>query len=135
MLLRNKIGKRLSIHLFLKLILPPLGRAGVGISFFEQPFLKLTLPPLGRVGVGISRFVHPFLKLSLPPLGRVGVGISRFEQPFLKLTLPPLGRAGVGIRLFGLSLSSPFHTDLPCFRFVHSPYVPTSCISLGHKWD
>ena len=34
MLLRNKIGKRLSIHLFLKLILPPLGRAGVGISLF-----------------------------------------------------------------------------------------------------
>ena len=33
--------------------------------------------------------------------------------PFLKLTLPPLGRAGVGISLFGLSLSSPFHTDLP----------------------
>ena len=69
MLLRNKIGKRLSIH----------------------PFLKLILPPLGRAGVGISRFVHPFLKL----------------------TLPPLGRAGVGISLFGLSLSSPFHTDLP----------------------
>ncbi len=91
MLLRNKIGKRLSIH----------------------PFLKLTLPPLGRVGMGISRFVLPFLKLALPPLGRAGVGIS----------------------LFGLSLSSPFHTDLPCFRFVHSPYAPTSCISLGHKWD
>ena len=91
MLLRNKIGKRLSIHLFLKLILPPLGRAGVGIS----------------------RFVHPFLKL----------------------TLPPLGRAGVGISLFGLSLSSPFHTDLPFFRFVHSPYAPTSCMSLRHKWD
>ena len=69
MLLRNKIGKRLSMH----------------------PFLKLTLPPLGRAGVGISRFVHPFLKL----------------------TPPPLGRAGVGISLFGLSLSSPFHTDLP----------------------
>ena len=91
MLLRNKIGKRLSMH----------------------PFLKLTLPPLGRVEVGISRFVHHFLKL----------------------TLPPLGRAGVGIRLFGLSLSSPFHTDLPFFRFVHSPYAPTSCMSLRHKWD
>ena len=91
MLLRNKIGKRLSMH----------------------PFLKLTLPPLGRVGVGIRRFEHPFLKLILPPLGRVGVGISRF----------------------GLSLSSPFHTDLPCFRFVHSPYAPTSCMSLRHKWD
>ena len=91
MLLRNKIGKRLSVH----------------------PFLKLTLPPLGRAGVGISRFVLPFLKLTLPPLGRVGVGIS----------------------LFGLSLSSPFHTDLPFFRFVHSPYAPTSCMSLRHKWD
>ena len=91
MLLRNKIGKRLSMH----------------------PFLKLTLPPLGRAGVGIRRFEHPFLKLILPPLGRVGVGISRF----------------------GLSLSSPFHTDLPCFRFVHSPYAPTSCMSLRHKWD
>ncbi len=34
-------------------------------------------------------------------------------HPFLKLALPPLGRAGVGISLFGLSLSSPFHTDLP----------------------
>ena len=113
MLLRNKIGKRLSMH----------------------PFLKLTLPPLGRAGVGISRFVHPFLKLTPPPLGRAGVGISRFVHPFLKLTPPPLGRAGVGIRLFGLSLSSPFHTDLPCFRFVHSPYAPTSCMSLRHKWD
>ena len=113
MLLRNKIGKRLSMH----------------------PFLKLTLPPLGRAGVGISRFEHPFLKLTPPPLGRVGVGISLFEHPFLKLTLPPLGRVGVGIRLFGLSLSSPFHTDLPCFRFVHSPYAPTSCMSLRHKWD
>ena len=91
MLLRNKIGKRLSIH----------------------PFLKLILPPLGRAGVGISRFVLPFLKLTLPPLGRVGVGIS----------------------LFGLSLSSPFHTDLSFFRFVHSPYAPTSCMSLRHKWD
>ena len=113
MLLCNKIGKRLSMHPFLKLILPPLGRAGVGISRFEHPFLKLTPPPLGRAGVGISRFVHPFLKL----------------------TLPPLGRAGVGISIFGLSLSSPFHTDLPCFRFVHSPYAPTSCMSLRHKWD
>ncbi len=113
MLLRNKIEKSLSVHPFLKLTLPPLGRAGVGIRRFEQPFLKLILPLLGRAGVGISLFVHPFLKL----------------------TLPPLGRAGVGIRLFGLSLSSPFHTDLPCFRFVHSPYAPTSCISLGHKWD
>ncbi len=113
MLLRNKIGKRLSIH----------------------PFLKLALPPLGRAGVGISRFVHPFLKLTLPPLGRAGVGISLFVHPFLKLILPPLGRAGVGISLFGLSLSSPFHTDLPCFRFVHSPYAPTSCMSLRHKWD
>ena len=113
MLLRNKIGKRLSMH----------------------PFLKLTLPPLGRVEVGISRFVHHFLKLTLPPLGRAGVGISRFVHPFLKLTPPPLGRAGVGIRLFGLSLSSPFHTDLPFFRFVHSPYAPTSCMSLRHKWD
>ena len=100
-----------------------------------HPFLKLTLPPLGRAGVGISRFVLPFLKLILPPLGRVGVGISLFEHPFLKLALPPLGRAGVGISLFGLSLSSPFHTDLPCFRFVHSPYAPTSCMSLRHKWD
>ena len=113
MLLRNKIGKRLSVH----------------------PFLKLTLPPLGRAGVGISLFEHPFLKLTPPPLGRAGVGISRFEHPFLKLTLPPLGRAGVGISLFGLSLSSPFHTDLSFFRFVHSPYAPTSCISLRHKWD
>ena len=113
MLLRNKIGKRLSMH----------------------PFLKLTLPPLRRAGVGISRFVHPFLKLTLPPLGRVGVGIRRFEHPFLKLILPPLGRVGVGISRFGLSLSSPFHTDLPCFRFVHSPYAPTSCMSLRHKWD
>ena len=31
MLLRNKIGKRLSMHPFLKLILPPLGRVG-GVS-------------------------------------------------------------------------------------------------------
>ena len=50
MLLRNKIGKRLSMHPFLKLILPPLGRVGGGISRFEHPFLKLALPPLGRVG-------------------------------------------------------------------------------------
>ena len=57
--------------------------------------------------------MHPFLKLTHPPLGKAGVGISLFEHPFLKLTLPPLGRAGVGISLFGLSLSSPFHTDLP----------------------
>ena len=57
--------------------------------------------------------MHPFLKLILPPLGRAGVGISRFEHPFLKLILPPLGRVGVGISRFGLSLSSPFHTDLP----------------------
>ena len=113
MLLRNKIEKSLSVH----------------------PFLKLELPPLGRVGVGISLFEHPFLKLTLPPLGRAGVGISLFEHPFLKLALPPLGRVGVGISLFGLSLSSPFHTDLPCFRFVHSPYAPTSCMSLRHKWD
>lgn len=82
-----------------------------------------------------SLSMHPFLKLILPPLGRVGVGISLFEHPFLKLILPPLRRAGVGIRLFGLSLSSPFHTDLSFFRFVHSPYAPTSCISLRHKWD
>ena len=86
-----------------------------------------------KIGKRLS--IHPFLKLILPPLGRVGVGISLFVHPFLKLTLPPLGRAGVGISLFGLSLSSPFHTDLPFFRFVHSPYAPTSCISLGHKWD
>ena len=113
MLLRNKIEKSLSVH----------------------PFLKLELPPLGRAGVGIRRFEHPFLKLTPPPLGRAGVGIRRFEHPFLKLILPPLGRVGVGIRFFGLSLSSPFHTDLPCFRFVHSPYAPTSCMSLRHKWD
>ena len=88
-----------------------------------------------RNKIGKRLSVHPFLKLTHPPLGKAGVGISLFEHPFLKLTLPPLGRVGVGIRLFGLSLSSPFHTDLPCFRFVHSPYAPTSCISLGHKWD
>lgn len=57
--------------------------------------------------------MHPFLKLTHPPLGRAGVGISLFEHPFLKLILPPLGRVGVGISRFGLSLSSPFHTDLP----------------------
>ena len=88
-----------------------------------------------RNKIGKRLSMHPFLKLTLPPLGRAGVGISRFEHPFLKLALPPLGRAGGGIRLFGLSLSSPFHTDLPCFRFVHSPYAPTSCMSLRHKWD
>ena len=86
-----------------------------------------------KIGKRLS--MHPFLKLILPPLGRVGVGISLFVHPFLKLTLPPLGRAGVGISLFGLSLSSPFHTDLPFFRFVHSPYAPTSCMYLRHKWD
>ena len=100
-----------------------------------HPFLKLILPPLGRAGVDIKRFEQPFLKLTPPPLGRAGVGISLFEHPFLKLTLPPLGRAGVGISLFGLSLSSPFHTDLSFFRFVHSPYALTSCMSLRHKWD
>ena len=47
-------------------------------SLSVHPFPKLTLPPLGRAGVGISRFEHPFLKLELPPLGRVGVGISLF---------------------------------------------------------
>ena len=88
-----------------------------------------------RNKIGKRLSVHPFLKLTHPPLGKAGVGISLFEHPFLKLTPPPLGRVGVGIRFFGLSLSSPFHTDLPCFRFVHSPYAPTSCISLGHKWD
>ena len=88
-----------------------------------------------RNKIGERLSMHPFLKLILPPLGRAGVGISLFEHPFLKLTLPPLGRVGVGIRLFGLSLSSPFHTDLPCFRLVHSPYAPTSCMSLRHKWD
>ena len=88
-----------------------------------------------RNKIGERLSMHPFLKLILPPLGRVGVGISLFEHPFLKLTLPPWGRVGAGISLFGLSLSSPFHTDLPCFRFVHSPYAPTSCVSLRHKWD
>ena len=88
-----------------------------------------------RNKIGKRLSVHPFLKLTHPPLGKAGVGISRFEHPFLKLTLPPLGRVGVGIRLFGLSLSSPFHTDLPCFRFVHSPFLPASFSSLGHKWD
>lgn len=88
-----------------------------------------------RNKIGKRLSIHPFLKLILPPLGRAGVGISRFVLPFLKLTLPPLGRVGVGIRFFGLSLSSPFHTDLPFFRFVHSPYAPTSCMSLRHKWD
>ena len=34
MLLRNKIEKSLSVHPFLKLKLPPLGRVGVGISLF-----------------------------------------------------------------------------------------------------
>lgn len=88
-----------------------------------------------RNKIGKRLSVHPFLKLTHPPLGKAGVGISLFEHPFLKLALPPLGRAGVGIRLFGLSLSSPFHTDLPCFRFVHSPFLPASFSSLGHKWD
>ena len=88
-----------------------------------------------RNKIGKRLSMHPFLKLILPPLGRAGVGISLFEHPFLKLALPPLGRAGVGISLFGQSLSSPFHTDLPFFRFVHSPYAPTSCMSLRHKWD
>lgn len=41
------------------------------------------------------------------------IGKRLSMHPFLKLTLPPLGRVGVGIKFFGLSLSSPFHTDLP----------------------
>jgi|GEM_PF-2530332 len=83
---------------------------------------------------GKEPFYASFSQADTPSLGE-GWGGSLFEHPFLKLALPPLGRAGVGIRLFGLSLSSPFHTDLPCFRFVHSPYAPTSCMSLRHKWD
>ena len=65
MLLRNKIGKRLSMHPFLKLTLPPLGRAGVGISRFEHPFLKLALPPLGRAGGGYQ-VIRAITILSFP---------------------------------------------------------------------
>ena len=70
--------KSLSMHPFLKLILPPLGRVGVGISLFEHPFLKLALPPLGRAGVGVSP----------SPLGRDGVA---FRASLLDLLYHSIG--------------------------------------------